>query len=340
MVDLKNKRIVIFSPCFFGYESKIKAAMEKMGAKVSLYDTRPSNAAWFRAVIKFFPDIFKKYCDRYYKKILEQQKNKEIDYLLIIKCDLMSIDILKYIKKEFAKTKICLYLWDSMKDIPGIESKIKYFDVVNSFDDDDCASYPEIGFRPLFFCDEFRKNNRLHDYKYDVSFCGTVHTNRLKIINKIEKQVKSLDKKIYCYLYLQSQFIYLFYWITKKDFRKVRKDIFDFDKISSRQVSEIVNESNAILDIQSPGQKGLTMRTVEILGMGKKLITTNENINKYDFYNSDNICIVELDNPCIDQWFLKKTYREIDSEVYEKYSITTWVQSVFNKCEIKEFLTR
>ena len=49
------------------------------------------------------------------------------------------------------------------------------------------------------------------------------------------------------------------------------------------KINDIVSlykESEVILDINHPGQNGLTMRTFEALGAGKKLITTNTEIKK------------------------------------------------------------
>ncbi|MFH4210110.1 lipopolysaccharide biosynthesis protein, partial [Acinetobacter baumannii] len=61
------------------------------------------------------------------------------------------------------------------------------------------------------------------------------------------------------------------------------------------EIIKLYAKSNVILDISHPGQSGLTMRTFEAIGAGKKLITTNLNIKEYPFYNSDNIFIISRD---------------------------------------------
>ncbi|MEK5777604.1 lipopolysaccharide biosynthesis protein, partial [Acinetobacter nosocomialis] len=61
------------------------------------------------------------------------------------------------------------------------------------------------------------------------------------------------------------------------------------------EIVELYAKSNIILDISHPGQSGLTMRTFEAIGAGKKLITTNTNIKEYPFYNANNIFIISRD---------------------------------------------
>lgn len=57
--------------------------------------------------------------------------------------------------------------------------------------------------------------------------------------------------------------------------------------------------SKAQIEIQHPSKKGLTTRAFESLGTKTKLITTNPAIRQYDFYNSNNILIIDRNNPVI-----------------------------------------
>jgi hypothetical protein len=90
-----------------------------------------------------------------------------------------------------------------------------------------------------------------------------------------------------------------------------------------------VKRSRVILDIQHPAQEGLTMRTIEMIGAGKKLLTTNREVISYDFYDSHNMQYIDRNNPVIDKSFFKTDYRTIDSRIYDKYSIRGWLREVF-----------
>lgn len=329
---LKSKKILFFSPSFFGYEEKIKNKMTEMGADVDMYDERSVRRSIEKSFLKVVPYIFNWKTEKYYKDILKKESTKKYDYILIIKCDMPTIRILKLIKQQFPNAKLCLHMWDSMKNIPNIKKKLFLFDYITSFDRQDCKAMKSIFFRPLFYADEYISTDNTSDkYKYDMCFIGTIHSDRYKILKEIEKQAKKDNLTFFFYPYLQSKFIYYFYKFTKKEFRNTKKDDFQFSKISSSAIARKINESRIVIDIQHPKQTGLTMRTIEMLGMKKQVITTNFDIENYDFYDAGNIATIDRKNLEIklNQFSLK--YKDIDSKIYNKYSLDCWICDVLGE---------
>ncbi|HFR3278101.1 TPA: capsular biosynthesis protein CpsH, partial [Streptococcus suis] len=104
-----------------------------------------------------------------------------------------------------------------------------------------------------------------------------------------------------------------------------------FDHLSSKEIADIINETEVVLDIQHPKQSGLTMRTIEMIGMNKKIITTNPMIRQYDFYNPNNILIIDRFDVEIDLSFFESPYQELQTEIYEKYSLEQWILDILNK---------
>ena len=70
------------------------------------------------------------------------------------------------------------------------------------------------------------------------------------------------------------------------------------------------------------------MRNIEILGLKRKLITTNKDIVNYDFFNENNIFILDRNNPIIDISFLEKPYVMLNEDIYKKYSLKNWIIEV------------
>lgn len=328
--DIRGKKILFFSPAFFNYENMVEDKMREMGAEVDMYDVRSVTKAMDRALLKISPAIFKKRTQQYYEEILESNKGKDYDYILIVKCDMTPINILKRFRKEFPKAKLCLYLWDSIENIPGVEKKFGYFDTRHSFDPNDCKKQPKLLFRPLFFGDQFRKGSVTKDYKYDISFLGTVHSDRYAVIKQVQRIAKEKKLKCFWFLFLQSKFVYRFYKLTKKEFRGVDIRRFSFDKMSAEEIADVVDNSRIILDIQHPKQTGLTMRTIEMIGMNKKLITTNKSIKEYDFYDKNNIVVINRKRVVIPDKFIEQPYKPLSTEVYEKYSLKSWILEVLD----------
>lgn len=328
--SINGKKILFFSPAFFGYEGKIAKKMEELGASVDMYDERSVTSAKDRAVLKISPNIFKKRSQRYYEDIINRNLDRNYDYILIMRCDMTPENILVRLKKEFQNAKLCLYLWDSIDNIPGVVDKFEYFDTIHSFDMNDCMKYQQLKFRPLFYADEFCNPCNHENYKYDVCFIGTIHSDRYAVIKQVRNIAKKNNMTSFWFCYLQSKFIYYFYKATKREFIGTHISEFDFEKKSSDEIAAIVDESKIVLDVQHPKQTGLTMRTIEMIGMSKKLITTNESIKKYDFYNPHNISVIDRKNVVIDKEFLDKPYQPLDESLYKKYSLQSWIFEVLS----------
>lgn len=332
MIDnLKGKKILFFCQYFFGYEEKIAQKYRELGAEVELYDEMSVKRTIERAMLKVLPGIFHQKTEKYYANILREVKNRKYDYILFIDCEMPTSKVLKAYRKVFPKAKFCLHLWDSIKNLKGVEEKLCYFDYITSFDKSDVRKYNQIKFRPLFFCDEFRNKDQTAFCEYDLCFIGTIHSDRYRVINEIFAQARQYGLKTYCYPYLQSRFIFYYYKITKKEFRGTRIDDFKYKKKSAVEIADIVSRSKVIVDVQHPMQSGLTMRTLEMVGMKKKMITTNQDIASYDFYRKNNIMVVDRNHIKYKKEFFESPYREIGKQIYEYYSIARWCVNVLGE---------
>lgn len=318
---LNGLRILFFSQYFFGYETKIAKKMKRMGADVSLYDEMSVTESFERGLLKVSPRIFNNRTESYYHNIIEQEKSSSYDYVLFIDCEMPTINVLEECRTAFPTAVFCLHLWDSLENLKGVVEKLKHFDRVSSFDRKDAKQYGLV-FRPLFFSDEYRMSVR-EDCVFDLSFIGTIHSDRYKIISDLQKSTN-----MYIYPYLQSKYIYHLYKLTKPEFRSTKLSDFKYMKADSKLITDTVNKSKAVLDIQHPKQTGLTMRTIEMLGMRKKIVTTNDDIVNYDFYNENNIYIINRKRPRVPSSFYNLEYAHIDDNIYESYSIERWIVDV------------
>lgn len=334
MNKLIGKRILFFAPAFFGYEIKILEKMKQLGAEVDFFDERSINKSYEKALLKINADIFRKKTINYYENILNKVSNVNYDIVLVIKCEMMPSEILIKMKSLFTNATFCLYLYDSLRNVKNIEKKIPYFDRVLSFDMDDANKNERLIFRPLFFADEYNNQKlKTQSLKYDICFIGTIHSDRYKVIKKIKTIAASREYNVFLYCFLQSKIVYYLYKMTKREFCGVKKSDFEFNKIDSKRISKIISESNVIIDVQHPNQTGLTMRTIEMLGMEKKIITTNEHIKNYDFYDPRNISIIDRNNVEIPSEFIDCSYHKVSDSIFKKYSLEYWIYDVIGGYE-------
>lgn len=328
-MNLKGRRVLLIAPAFFGYEKAISLKLQEWGAQVDYYDERPTNNFWDKGLIRINKNILARKIINYYNQIYNDVQQKIYDYILVINIEAMPFRFLTQLRKLNRSAKFILYMWDSISNKKNTHKYISFFDVVYSFDSEDCSVFPNIQFRPLFYLDEYSLlRKKCSQYSYDVSFIGTAHSDRLVILEKLKKAIKPYDMSYYCYIYLHSK--KLFYWnkLSNPSFKNVKVDDCQYVALSQKDVLNIINRSKTIIDIQHPGQKGLTMRCVEMIGAEKKIITTNHSIKEYDFYRPENICILDRDNPVVPADFLKLPYVKLEEELYYKYSINGWLKEI------------
>ena len=75
----------------------------------------------------------------------------------------------------------------------------------------------------------------------------------------------------------------------------------------------------------------MSFRPFEAIGLKKKLITNNIEIKNYDFYDPQNIFVIEdIENISISKDFFESEYKELPKEIVEKYFIKNWIETICN----------
>ena len=324
---LKNKKILLLYARFFGYDVIVKEKLQSYGAHVDLFDARANINSVEKAIRRINPSFYFKKQRRFHENI--QKMNGGIDYDFIFSNDVLDVEILEQYRTLFPSATFVLYIDDSVKNMRGVEKTFRYYDRVLTFDKKDSVEY-NIAFRPLFYSDLFKEQGNLEcENEYDISFVGTCHSDRINIISYIKNKFPQYSCYFFCYM--QSWFMYYYHWLREKEYRQVEKNFFNFKSLSMMKVAEVMGKSRCVLDIQHPGQTGLTMRTIETIGARKKLITTNPDVLDYDFFCKENVLLINRKNPIIDEAFIECKYQPLTDEMYEKYSIDGWIKEVFTK---------
>lgn len=320
-----KKKILFISTDSFNYSTYITRELQNQGWEVTFLNDRPSNSTIMKILIRKFKFFISGYLDYYY---LNHIKDFGVfDHVLIVKGEAVSNKVIDQIRKNHLNGKIVLYYWDSICNFIGGVEKAKSADLVYSFDPKDCKLY---GFThlPLFYIKtNLRGNDSKSNNQWDISFIGTAHTDRLKVITKVRNQ---LVGPMYIFIYFQSKLIYFFYKITNPYFKFFAKEELSLKAIEKNFTTNIYMRSKAILDIEHINQTGLTMRTLEVLSLGKKLITTNQSIKNYPFFDESIIYILDRHKPVIDLNFLEsKVVTNIESKI-KRYEISNWIKQLTN----------
>lgn len=326
---LKGKRILFFSAKAFGIPENIVATLEKFGATVDYYDERPANTFAVKALIRLNRNLIASYINMYHNKIICETKDVHYDFIFFIKGESFSEHNLKRLFALHPEAITVIYHWDSIANNRNALNLLPNFDFAYSFDKPDCEKL-QIRFLPLFYFDEY-KDVALSDSekKYDLLFVGTTHSDRYRFITNIVSQINALGGRCYTYFFFQGRIMFYRAKLQNKEMRNLSLKDVHLKPMSKSQLLDLYRQSRIIVDIQHPKQTGLTLRCMEAIGAKKKLITTNVNIKGYDFYNPNNILVVDRMDPKVDQDFLSSEYKELPESIYEKYSISSWVKTIF-----------
>lgn len=322
--SLKGQHVLLIAPRFFGYEETVAKNIEAEGAVVDWLADRPFDSPVMAGITKLNPRLIMPFADRIYSTQLNRFGRAKYDKIVVINGQTLSQSMLTTLKNQFPMATVILYMWDSLGNRGHVAKNFRYFDRIISFDPDAASDF-NMEFRPLFY--SASPSSKSMDYSYDVSFVGTCHSDRYAILNKIDQQI-SAEYSRFWYRYLQSESVYFAYKLSNPGMRHAKKTDFRFEPIAKQAVECIFERSRCVVDIEHPLQRGLTMRTLEVLGAQKKMITTNRHVTEYNFFNENNICVVDRSAPEIPKNFLVQDYEKPSTDVLNAYSIKSWIRDV------------
>lgn len=320
---LAGKRVLIMCPRFFGYENAIADAARALGAHTTVVLDKPSNTIWTKAVTRVSPSAVASRMMEYVRSLKDRYRHQGFDEIIVVKGEALSSGAVHLLRESFPRARCIYYNWDSLRNYPHLRKILPLFDACFSFDPEDCASSSELKHLPLFYVDEYRDLPSM-SREYDLFAVASLHSDRYQVIQKVI-QGCSRNTRTLEYLYYPNPIALLGKKILEPNlvippFRRIHKTA-----LSKEVMLQALARSGAVIDVQHPNQTGLTMRTIEMVGAGKKLITTNSLVRSYDFFDERNILVIDRNFPEVPATFLETEYVALPEIIRQKYSIHTWL---------------
>ncbi len=327
--QLEGKRILMLGGVFFNYGQIILEGLRKMGAIVDHYDDRPSRDVVTLIALRYRLRFVRPKVKKYYASIIRENREKAYDYVFVIRGEAADPEMVAMLRRAYPRARFILYLWDSVDNVPDGKKKLGCYDRVLSFDRVDAQNYGMV-FRPLFFVKECQPELQQTKYKYDAAFIGTAHTIRPRIVRQMSQICREQGRSFYSFLYLPHPVVYYYRKLTNRDYKGVKRSHIHFTPMKPEDIQTVYAQTRCVLDVEHNQQRGLTMRTIEMLGMGKKIITTNTQVADYDFYDPRNIYIIDRQDPQVPDAFWQAAYAPIPEAVLQRYSLAYFLQEIFN----------
>jgi hypothetical protein len=252
--------------------------------------------------------------DVYVRKVIQKRFSilkEKYDIIFIIRPDQLTNKELIYLKSK--TPNLIAYYWDSMDFYPRKKKIIPFFDKVYSFDIQDCKKY----------------NFDLLTNFYYYEPAAVAPDKTVFCISHIEKRRYAFFNQMGDFL-KANNITYRF--LTKQSKEKLRSPHIEYlkESIPYHKMLELLNHYEVVLDIAKPHQSGLSFRIFESIGMNKKIMTNNRSVMEYDFYNPNNILVIDFDNLVIPKSFFETPYQPIDEAIKQKYHLRSFVKTVLS----------
>jgi hypothetical protein len=321
--------VLLVCPPGFSYHSSIKSELERLGFGVTWWNDRGDAKVAGKIVLRLMPRIGVWLLRSHFLALLRKLRSEPITHILVIKGEGLSRDVVQACKKQWATARLSLYLWDSVENVPNAGRIAPLFQTVASFDPVDARQLGWM-YRPLFARDEslLSPDNEVHRL-YDWCFIGTLHSDRYRVIDRLRRQEPLRRSFVFCYV--PSRVLLFLRLLSNPKLWWAPPGTLSTTAMAPRAVASICHASHAMLDIEHPRQRGLTMRSIETLLSARKLITTNAHIRDSDLFHDSRAQVIEREAPRASSTFFSTEFQPIPNDVRARYTLAAWLRDLIGE---------
>lgn len=313
---IRGKKTLIIKPSINDFEKYYSDKMKKLD--VDVYDYLKPTINYenthikilfkiIRRIDKYLP-IYSLFFDKWWKQIYTYDRIIVFDYFA-------NPQILRRIKIKHKEVDLILWLWNTA---PNNIEELKKYATVFCFDHVSCEKWKLRYNTQFYFSIPEKKYSVKVNDPIDIYFIGA-DKGRLKQLLSLSSEFENMGLKYKFEILSDSKESYNNSIVILKEPESYQKII------------DNIGNAKCILEIVKEGQDGITLRALEALFFGKKLITNDKKIVDYNFYDKNNIFILNVDDTKHLFEFLKTPYKIIDKEVKEQYTYECWLNRMHSK---------
>ena len=312
-----TKKILLIGLNYHSYTGEIVRELRAQGHEVHFHDIQPPKL-WLKVLRKFAPSRYPAALDRYHSSILTAESGFAADLVLFIQVHQFAQSNLAALRKAQPGAEFVLYNWDAISN-HDYRPYLHHFHRVYTFYPQDAKALG-LHYLPLFCIRAFLGLRRLDATGQAVYTVGNiVNPRRYQAIRAFRQHCAAHGTAFRAYLVGSTHALALL----------MRNGHLPLD-VSLRSIPQaefirLIETSSAVFDFANHHQVGYTMRTIENLCAGKKLITNNQAIRDEPFYSDDRIHVFDrLDFSGVPA-FLAKPLRDLDA-TFPEFHIGNFVQ--------------
>ena len=321
-------RVLLVSPLTFSYHVTICEALRQIGFDPIWWNDKASTSTFYKLALRLLPRLTRLIAESHFIEQIDRMPADSVDHVLLIKAEGMTARVVRHLRARHPRATLGLHLWDGKENVNGIDKLVPLADAVSSFDPVD-ARENGWNYRPLFARNVAMPAAGHEPKVFDWCFIGTIHSDRHRVISRLRKLTGGAARS-FVFAYFQSPMVLKIRKLFDWTLWSAPKDTLSTMPMSADDVARITAQSRTVLDVEHPRQRGLTMRTIETLLAGNKLLTTNRHLLDCDLYDPSRAQIIDRNAPRIDPAFLSQAVKHIPQELRDRYSCEAWAKELID----------
>jgi len=309
-----KKKILFIGINYYAYVGRICHALESAGYEVDYHEIEPVDVL-SKAWKKFFPNHYNSRLSRYHDDVIEKSSNTQYDIVLFIQVHHFDFHRMEKLRSIQKKAKFILYNWDSL-GTHDYRPWLKFFEKSCTFDPVDAENL-DINYLPLFALDEYFTIDQRDSKEFDLYFVGAIGTfHRFRALREMWRYCRGNDLRIF--FHLKCSPVMMFRLLVRGHYLPGMT----LRSLGFADIVRLIGRSRCVFDFANHRQSGYTMRLIENMCAGLKVVTENPRIRGEEFYRSDRFLVVEnLDFTEIRSFIEKPITSRLDTQPFH---IESW----------------
>lgn len=278
-------KILFIALDYHGYTRSIINEMRAVGGDVTYVDIQPRSLV-FKVLRTAGRGLYDQYLEAHHASAIKQSKAAAYDKVVFLQAHQMSPKNLTDLRAAQPKAEFTLYNWDSLSN-HDYRLQSKWFDRVLTFDPVD-ARENGYGYLPLF-CSRYMQGLRRDRGEPASLFMvgNIVKPTRYMAVESFRRYCTGNRLKFKQHLKISPVA-----WFDVVRSGLYPRDV-SFRAIDSTVFCDMIETSSAAFDFANHAQSGQTMRMMENLCLGKKIVTSNTWVKQEPFYSPDRIHVFD-----------------------------------------------
>lgn len=311
------------------YTGEIVNELRRLGHVVHFHDIQPGRP-WLKVLRKFVPSQYPAALDDYHSGILAAERGWPADLVLFIQVHQMSQANMATLRQDQPGAEFVLYNWDAISN-HDYRPYLHHFDRVYTFDPQDAHDHG-LHYLPLFCIPAFQGLHQRDATGQSVYTVGNiVNPKRYEAIRSFQRHCQANGIAFRKHLVGSTHAMTML----------LREGHTPWD-VSLRSIPQpkfidLIETSSAVFDFANHRQVGYTMRTIENLCAGKKIITNNPAIRGEPFCTDDRVHVFEgLDFSGV-RAFLERPLRD-PTATFPEFHLSSFVRRLTSEAASRKQL--